>query len=153
MLRSTIAAVGIALFFTSPALAQQGRDDATFTWTKQMPTDSRLTIRNGDGPIIVRESTNNRVEVSATKVVRSRGSIRDVAFDVNESSGDVEICTVYNQQQTCRDRNRGNNNVRVRVEFTVLVPRSMRVNFSTGNGDVTIERRRAGWMHRPATAM
>ncbi|MDB4878149.1 MAG: hypothetical protein JWM41_4595 [Gemmatimonadetes bacterium] len=141
MLRSTLAAAGIALLLTSPSLAQQGRDDATFTWSKQLGADSRLTIRNGNGPISVRESSSNRVEVRAAKIVRSGGSTRDVAFDVRESNGEVEICTLYDQQQSCGDRNRGYRNTnRVRVEFTVLVPRSTRVNASTGNGDVTIER-------------
>ena len=144
MRRSTLAVAGIALFasslISSSAQAQQGRDDATFIWSKQLADGARLTIRNGDGPISVRESTGNRIEVRAAKIVRARGAARDVAFDVHESDGDVEICTLYDQQDSCRDRNRGTHNVRVRVEYTVLVPRSTRVNIATGNGDLTIER-------------
>jgi DUF4097 and DUF4098 domain-containing protein YvlB len=141
MRRFARAAAGIALIISSPALAQQGRDDATFTWSKQLGANARLTIRNGDGPIMVRESPNDRVEVRATKITRGRGTIRDVSFDVHESNGDAEICTLYDQQQSCNDRNRGSRNGnRVRVEYTVLVPRSLRVNFATGNGDVSVDR-------------
>jgi DUF4097 and DUF4098 domain-containing protein YvlB len=141
MLRSTLAAAGIALLAVqSPALAQQGRSETTFTWAKQMASGSRLTIRSGNGPIVVRESSSDRVEVRATKVVRRGGSVSDVAFDVRESNGDAEICTLYDRQSSCGDRDRSNRDVRVRVEFTLLVPRTMRVNLATGNGDITIDR-------------
>ena len=143
MIRSAFAAAGIAIVFGSPLVAQQGRDETTFTWAKQLAAGSRVSIRNANGPISVREAADNRVDVRATKVVRSGGSVRDVSFDVNETGGGVEICTVYDSQNTCRDQNRrGNsrNSDRVRVEFVVLVPRSMRVNLSTGNGELSIVR-------------
>jgi DUF4097 and DUF4098 domain-containing protein YvlB len=145
MIRSTLAtagiAAGIAAFLAvSPASAQQGRDQTTFTWSKALAAGSRVTIRNADGSIRVSEATGDRVEVRATKIARSRGSITDVAFDVNESGGDVEICTLYGDQSSCRERNRGTRNNRVRVEYVVAVPRSMRVNIATGNGDVSIAR-------------
>ena len=141
MNRVVRAAAGIALIISSSAAAQQGRDVDTFQWSKERPASSRLTIRNGDGPIDVRESPGNRVTVRATKVLRRHGAVRDVAFDVIESTEGVEICTLYDQQESCRDRNRGGmRNNHVRVDYTVLVPRQTRVNISTGNGDVTIER-------------
>ena len=141
MIRAIHAAAGIILIAGSSVAAQQGRDVDTFNWSKQLPSGARVTIRNGDGPIHVRESSSNVVTVRATKTARSRGSTRDVAFDVSESNGDVEICTLYDQQESCRDRNRsGGRNVRVRVEYTVTVPRSARVNIATGNGDVSIDR-------------
>jgi DUF4097 and DUF4098 domain-containing protein YvlB len=141
MIRSTLAAAGIALLIGSPLLAQQGRDETTFSWAKQLAAGARVSIRNVNGPITVREATDNRVDVRATKIVESRGSAKDVSFDVNESGGDVEICTIYEQQGSCRDRNRNfSRNVRVRVEYTVLIPRSMRVDLSTGNGELSIVR-------------
>lgn len=142
MIRSALAAAGIALVLGSPLLAQQGRDETTFSWAKQLAAGSRVSIRNANGPITVREATDNRVDVKATKIVRSGGSVRDVAFDVSETGGGVEICALYDSQNSCRDQNRrGNRNSdRVRVEFVVLVPRSMRVNLSTGNGELSIAR-------------
>jgi DUF4097 and DUF4098 domain-containing protein YvlB len=142
MTRSLLAAAGIALLAGSPLAAQQsGRDETTFTWSKQLAAGSQVTIRNLNGPITVREATDGRVEVRATKVPASRGSIRDVAFDVRESGDGVEICTVYDTGASCRDRNLGSNrNVRVSVEFTVLIPPSMRVSIGTGNGALSIAR-------------
>ncbi len=139
MIRSTLAAAGIALLIGSPLFAQQGQDGTAFTWAKQLAAGARISIRNVNGPITVREAPDDRVNVRATKIVESRGSAKDVSFDVSESGGDVEICTIYDQQGSCRDRNRNSGrNVRVRVEYTVLIPRTMRVDLSTGNGELSI---------------
>ncbi|HEY4219369.1 MAG TPA: DUF4097 family beta strand repeat-containing protein [Gemmatimonadaceae bacterium] len=141
MIRSTLAAAGVALVLSSPLAAQQsGRDETTFTWSKQLTAGSQVSIRNLNGPITVRESTDGRVEVRATKVPESRGSVRNVAFDVRETNGGVEICTVSDTDASCRDRNVSSRNVRVRVDYTVLIPASMSVSIGTGNGDVSIAR-------------
>jgi hypothetical protein len=137
--RRTLAAAGIAMFASRAIAAQQGRDESTFTWSRQMASGATLTILNGDGPISVREASGDQVVVRAVKNVRSRGSIRDVAFDVRETGSSVEICTLYGGQTSCRDR-QGNHDVRVRVEYTVSIPRTLRVRAITGNGDVSIER-------------
>lgn len=134
-----VAAVGVSLLLSRALAAQQGRDESTFTWSKQMTSGSTLTIANGDGPISVREAAGDLVVVRAVKVPRSRGSIRDIAFDVRESGSSVEICTLYDQQTSCRDR-QGNHDVRVRVEYTVSIPRSLRLRAMTGNGEITVER-------------
>ena len=125
-----------------PLGAQQGRDESTFSWSKSLPANTMLTILNGNGPITVREAAagSDRVEVRATKIPRARSSIQDVAFDVAETASGVEICTLYGRQTSCRDRGGWNNRIDVRVEFTVSVPRSLRLKISTGNGEVSIER-------------
>lgn len=135
----TVAVVGVSMVLARASSAQQGRDESTFTWSKQLSSGSTLTIANGDGPISVREAAGDLVVVRAVKVPRSRASIRDVAFDVRESSGTVEICTLYGDQTSCRDRNRGRD-ANVRVEYTVSIPRSLRLRAMTGNGEITIER-------------
>lgn len=97
-------------------------------------------IRNGDGPITVREAQGSRFEIRAVKRVRSRGKASDVAFDVREMGEQVEVCTLYGSQESCRDRNRTTGNVRVSVEYTVFVPKTARLRIATGNGQVAIER-------------
>jgi len=145
MSRSPRAVAGAILFACSlsSAAASQATspDDANFIWSKALPAGSTVGIRNGNGPIDVRESPNDRVEVRAVKVVTSRrSSLRDVTFDVREVSGGTTICAVYEGASLC-DENRGRNirNVDVRVTFTVLIPRSMRLNVSTGNGAIAID--------------
>jgi len=119
--------------------AQRGRGESGFEWTKRMAAGSTITIRNGDGFIHVGESSSDLVEVRATKT-RLRAAQSDVAFDVDESRGDAMICTLYDRQRSCSERSRSNRNTSLRVEYTVLVPRDIRVNVSTGRGEISVER-------------
>ena len=119
--------------------AQRGRGESGFEWTKRMAAGSTITIRNGDGFIHVGESSSDLVEVRATKT-RLRAAQNDVAFDVDESRGGAMICTLYDRQRSCGERSRSSRNTSLRVEYTVLVPRDIRVNVSTGRGEISVER-------------
>lgn len=118
----------------------QGRP---FTWSQRLASGSTLAIRNGDGFIRVSESGSDRVEIRAAKVQQTRVA-RDVAFDVDESNGRTTVCTLYDEQRSCRDRNRSSRRPSVRVEYTVLVPRDIRLELSTGSGEITVERAGSG---------
>ena len=140
----TLAVIGVATIASSfsfaPAHAQgQGRDNTDFTWSKRLASGASLTIRSADGRIDVRESSSDRVEVRAVKRVHSRGNIRDVSFDVRESGDDVMICSVYNGTSLC-DRRNNTRNIRVAVDYTVLIPRTLKLNATTGNGDVVVDK-------------
>jgi putative adhesin len=123
-----------------PAGAQQGRGESGFDWSKRLPSGATITVRNSDGLIHVRESTSDRVEVRATKSTGSRTALNEIAFDVNETRDGATICTVYGSQRSCGDRARSVRGSSLRVEYTVLVPRDVRVNVSTGRGEITVER-------------
>ncbi|HEY9228256.1 MAG TPA: DUF4097 family beta strand repeat-containing protein [Gemmatimonadaceae bacterium] len=128
---------------TPRANAQVGgsREDLEFKWSKQIRAGGTLVIRNNNGPISVQQASGDRVEVTATKRVHPRGRAADVGFDVQETGDQIEVCTIYGRQDSCRDRgNGGIDNVRVTVEFTVLVPRSARLRVATGNGKILIDR-------------
>jgi len=139
MICTRLLAVAIVASAAVPLQAQQGRDETNFTWSRQLSAGGTLIVRSGNGPITVREATGDRVEIRAVKNVRSGGSIRDVAFDIIESDGQIEVCTVYEPQTSCRGRG-SNRNVRVRVDFTVYMPKSSRLRISTGNGALDIDR-------------
>lgn len=139
MRRFATAVSGLAMIVAGTgARAQQGRDDAGFSWSKQLPAGSTVTIHNIEGPIQMREVAGDRVEVRATKIVRSRGSVRDVSFDVRESAAGVTICTLYGQRSSCRAGGVSNAAGRVRVEYTVLVPTGINADLSTGSGEVDV---------------
>jgi hypothetical protein len=124
MVRLAVAAAGIALLPFGFAAAQGARDDASFIWSKQLASGSTLTIRNGNGPVDVREASNDRVEVRAVKVAQNRRSnINDVTFDVREVGGDAQVCTVYDGSSICDRNSRSNRNIDVRVDYTVSIPR------------------------------
>ena len=99
-----------------------------------------ITIRNGDGFIHVGESSSDRVEVRATKARVSRAAGNDVTFDVSESRGGAMICTLYNGQRSCGERTRSNRGASMRADYTVLVPRDIRVDIATGRGEITVDR-------------
>jgi DUF4097 and DUF4098 domain-containing protein YvlB len=135
-----VGALSCFLVFSASAGGQQGRSESGFEWSRRMADGATITIRNGDGSIHVGESTSDRVEVRATKLRGSRASANDVTFDVSESRGLVTICTLYDRQRSCGDRNRVSRSSSVRVEYTVLIPRDIHVNVSTGRGDIDVER-------------
>ncbi|HTE44941.1 MAG TPA: hypothetical protein VK636_06835, partial [Gemmatimonadaceae bacterium] len=138
MRRTTTIIACIALAaFGATANAQEGRDDVSFSWSRVLAAGSTITVRNGSGPIHVREVTGDRVEVRATKIARSRTSIRDVAFDVQESPTGATVCTLYGRQTSCRD-NRTSGAPRVLVEFTVLVPPGVDADMLTNNGGIDV---------------
>lgn len=131
LLRSALLVVVAA----APAAAQR---DTAFTWSKRLAAGARLGIKNLNGPIEIRPSSGDRVDVRATITVHSRGNAGDVTFDVRERSGDdVEICTVYRGMSHC-DPNHSWDDIRVSVRYIVDVPKGLRLRANTGNGDVLI---------------
>jgi hypothetical protein len=147
IMRPAFAAAGFAALFTissSIAHAQgAGREETEFKWSRRLEAGATLVIRSGDGPIAVHESSSDRVEITAVKRVRGRSRTNDVGFDIVENGNQVEICTLYGRQESCRDRDRGNSwseNIRVSVEFTVNLPRGARLRAATGNGRIDIDR-------------
>jgi len=123
----------------SGAQGQQARGDAGFEWSKRLAAGSTIAIRNIGGTIRVSESSSDRVEVRAVKLRRS-STARDVAFDVVETNGRTTICTLSDRQTSCRDQGGSSRGSYVRVEFTVLVPRDVRVDVGTGTGDIQVDR-------------
>jgi len=121
------------------AHGQRVREDAPFVWTKQLAPGATLAIRNGNGPIRVNESSSDRVEVRATKG-RATQNTHDVTFDVEEASGRTTVCTLSDRQTRCGSRTRSSQGRPVTVEFTVLVPRNMRLELATGSGEIIVDR-------------
>jgi DUF4097 and DUF4098 domain-containing protein YvlB len=131
-----------------PALAgaqtQVGRDVSVYTWRGSIPSGGSFSVKNFNGPIDVRSSSGNTVELRAEKSVRG-GNVRDIGFVVStDRDGDVTICSTTDPDDDSCDshhRNRDGNNWgrELRVTMTVLVPRSVKVRVGTGNGAVTVE--------------
>jgi DUF4097 and DUF4098 domain-containing protein YvlB len=142
-MRPAVTAIVFSVAILAPhALRAQGsgREDLEFKWSKQVSAGGTLVIRNPSGPITVRQASGDRIEVHAVKNVRTRGRAEDVAFDIDETATQIEVCALFGRQASCRDRNNNSGNVRVSVDFTVLVPKSMRLRAATGSGEINIER-------------
>ncbi|MEJ7812249.1 MAG: DUF4097 family beta strand repeat-containing protein [Gemmatimonadaceae bacterium] len=135
------------------------RDDSTFNWTGRIPAGSWVRVHNLNGGVRVVTGTGDETEVRAEKTWR-RGDPRDVRFEVVRDGSSVVICALWYERSTCdesgmhtrgrnddeRDRDRGRDwdqNNDVAVEFTVRLPRGVKVLANTVNGNIDIRDARA----------
>lgn len=126
----------------APALAgaQERAADDLFTWSGRIASGGSLSIRHYNGPIDVRESTGDRVEFRAER--RSRRST-EMSFEVENTADGVRICGVWRGRNACDSgRNRGWDwdEGPPSSRLTVALPKGVRLQANTGNGDVTVEK-------------
>ena len=126
---------------TPPPVQQR----ADFRWQGRMVPGRTLTIRGVNGAVRALPASGDVAEVTAVKRAGRRGDPREVDVRVVEHDRGVTICAVYpsagSRPNECRaDRDevntRGND---TEVEFTVRVPRGVRLAGGTVNGDVSAE--------------
>lgn len=133
----------VAILALLPALAAgQDRSDA-FTWSGRIASGGTLGIKHFNGPIDVRETSGDRVEVRAARISSRRGE--DMTFEVENFSDGVTICSVYRGRNICDDeRGRGWNWYRDEgppsTRLTILLPKGVKLNASTGNGAMTVDK-------------
>jgi hypothetical protein len=147
MIRRLVSPLLVAGVFASPLAAQpdlQGRDGTRFTWSERIPAGQWLRIYGTNGKIDVVEATGDVAELVGEKVLR-RGRPEDIAFEIRRASDGITICAIITEDVDCNDdgiRQRGrwrNDNDGRRVNFTVRVPRGVKVAAGSGNGDVRVE--------------
>ena len=115
--------------------ARQGQD---WSWSGRLAAGRTLEIRGVNGEVSAEPASGDQVEVRATKHGRDDDP-DDVRIEVVEHDGGVTICAVYpGRSNTCRP---GGGTMRVRdndveVDFTVRVPRGVRFEGVSVNGDV-----------------
>ena len=130
----------VALALLPGALVAQERAGDLFTWSGRLASGATLGIRSYNGPIEVRESTNDRVEFRASRPTR-RGA--ELTFEVETVSDGVRLCAVYRGRSACESSRRGGSDWGDgpgSTRLTVLLPKGVRLDARTGNGDVTVER-------------
>ena len=129
----------------APAQAQRETEDNAFKWTGTVAEGRWLRVKNLNGPINVVAASGNQVEITASKKWR-RGDPEDVRFDVKQSEGNVTVCALWFDAECDDDgirsrdhRGQRNRNNDVSVEFTVRLPRGVRLDVGTVNGSLDIE--------------
>lgn len=147
----TAAAFGAALAL-APAAKAQG-DSQRWNWSGTVAEGKVLYVRNLNGAIRVEPTSGNTIEVVAHKEARRRGNVDDVRITAEQRSnrGDVVICAIWRENTRCDedgyrtssgrnwwdgDRNNGND---VSVEFTVRLPKGVRITATTVNGGLDID--------------
>jgi hypothetical protein len=149
MIRRLVSPLLVAGVFATPLAAQpdiQGREGTRFTWSNRIPAGQWLRIYGTNGRIDVVEATGDVADLVAEKVMR-RGRPEDIAFEIRRASDGFTICAIISEEVDCNDdgiRQRGrwrndNDNDGRRVNFTVRVPRGVKVAAGSGNGDVRVE--------------
>ena len=120
------------------ALAVEG----AFHWNGRLSPGQEIEIKNINGAIRAEYTDGGEVQVDATKTAR-RSDPNSVRVEAVPHGGGVTICAVYpnidGRQNECKPGNEGRMNNRdndVRVEFTVKVPRGVRLAAKTVNGNV-----------------
>jgi hypothetical protein len=140
-----IAPALLACTLASPLAAQQlqGREGSRFTWSERIAPGEWLRVYGSNGRISVTEASGESAEVVGEKDVR-RGRVEDIAFEVRRASDGVTICAIISEEVRCDDdgiRHRGrwndDSNGR-RVNFTVRLPKGVRIAAHSGNGDVAV---------------
>lgn len=144
-----LIAVGALALAALPAGAQarRGENDSTFLWTGRMAPGTTLRVHNFNGAMSAVMSTDDNAEVRAVKRGRygrsergDRGErLADIGFETRKIGNDVIICALR-PADDCdddgisssgdHDRNSGN----LRAEFTIKVPKGVKLQIVTGNG-------------------
>lgn len=145
MLRRTALVPLIALVALTPLSAQdiRGRDVDRFTWSERVGAGQWLRVYSPNGRIDVSEASGDVAEVVGDKDVGD-GRTEDVAFEIMRNGDGVTICALLDEGTECREdgvRNRGRWSSRgrtPRANFTVRLPRGVKLAVGSGNGDVSV---------------
>lgn len=144
MIRRLASPFAIAVVLASPLAAQQlqGREGTRFTWSERVAPGQWLRVYGVSGRIEVVQGTGDAVDLLGEKILR-RGRPEDIGFEIRRASDGVTICAIIDEETDCEDdgiRHRGrNDNDSRRVNFTVKVPKGVKVAAGSGNGDVRVE--------------
>ncbi len=141
-------AAGAALAVLAPTARTQERDDS-FKWTGGIEAGRTIYVRNLNGAIRVESATGATAEVRAEKRWR-RGDPKDVKITASKTArGDILVCAIWEGRETRCDedgyRSEGNDswfngrrNNDVSVDFTILLPKGVKMDASTVNGGLAI---------------
>jgi hypothetical protein len=164
-LAATMAALGMAgllgVLCAAPQRAgaqdrdyRDSREADRWNWSGSVESGRTVYVRNLNGPIRVEPTSGTTVEISAVKRVRRDGRAADVKITAEQRSnhGDVVVCARWTESTRCDedgystqwrdgwwpwgDNRRGND---VSVEFTVRIPKGVRITSSSVNGGIEIE--------------
>lgn len=130
----------LALAFVPAVAGAQETSGDLFTWSGRLASGATLGIRHYNGPIDVRESTSDRVELRAERRNRRSG---ELSFQIQNDANGVTICGVWRGRNACDSSRRGGwdwDEGPPSSRLTVLLPKGVRLAANTGNGDVTVDK-------------
>lgn len=121
------------------AQSSTGRSSPVFRG--EIERGSWLRIRNLKGEIDVRETSGNTAVVYAQHRTSARRS-REMRIETRRDGSSVTICAIWEGTRRCDaegyDTRGGDHNDLGVVDFTVELPRGVKLLASTGNGEVSV---------------
>jgi len=143
-----IAAFATVATLAQSAGAQERETDNSFKWTSGIEAGRSVFVRNLNGAVRVESGTGAEVEVRAEKHWR-KGDPRDVKITAAKTSrGDILVCAIWEGRETRCDEDGYNshgdngrwwNSNDVSVDFTIRLPKGVKLDASTVNGGLSIE--------------
>ncbi len=142
MRRRLAALLGLFSLVPAASLAQDDLSSPKRVFSDQVASGSWLRIRTMKGNIQVRESSGATAVVTAQRG-SGRGSTANITFDVKRDGSNVTICAIYPHTTRCDDDGyqsswRRNDGDLASINFTVELPRGVKIAASSGNGDVNV---------------
>lgn len=134
-----LAAVSL---FPLAAMAQDDLSSPKRVFSDEIASGSWLRIRTMKGNIQVRESSGARAVVTAVRG-SGRGSTENITFDIRRDGSNVTVCAIYPHTTRCdedgyQSRWRRNDGDLAAIDFTVELPKGVKISASSGNGDVNV---------------
>ncbi|HVF39069.1 MAG TPA: DUF4097 family beta strand repeat-containing protein [Gemmatimonadaceae bacterium] len=136
--------IAAVLLLGIPVVAggQIASDAPTSVFSGEVSSGSWLRIRNLRGTIEVQEARGRNAVVAASRRL-NRASGDEITFEVLRDGSNVTICAISRRTRRCDAEGydiRSDNNDRTtgRADFTVSLPRGVRLLAATGNGDIHI---------------
>lgn len=115
--------------------------ESDFHWTGRLGAGQAVEIKGVNGAIRAEYASGSEIEVNARKSAR-RSDVNGVRVEAVPHAGGITICSVYpsdGRPNECRPGNEGRMSTRdndVKVDFTVRVPKGVRLIAKTVNGEV-----------------
>lgn len=141
--RALVALLALAALPVIAGAQGDGRNLTTWRWDGRVDGGHWMAVHNINGTVQFVSSTDNQVHVVAEKR-ENGGDISEVTFKIVQDGGDVTICAIWHDNGDCEingyHQNRDNNGDRnrVNVNFTVRVPRNLKVRAASVNGAVSV---------------
>lgn len=138
-------AAAMLLAAATPALASAQRATrGDFDWSEAVRAGTWLRIRNWNGPVQVRAASGDRAEVRGEAIGSSdRGG--DVVYRVIRDGDGITICAVPDREDVeCSARGMNGSSREwgrrpARARLLVSLPAGVRIDASSGNGEVTVD--------------
>jgi DUF4097 and DUF4098 domain-containing protein YvlB len=143
---SSLLAASMVLVASAPAGAKSTTSSDNVThWRGAMSADQSLSIKDVSGDIRAESATGDTAEITATK---SGPDADHVQVVIHTTSEGVEACVVFDNDRDACGHNRSSHSIHANVDFTVKVPRNVRLHAQTVNGSVEAEDLGANaWAH------